>query len=177
VTTTSVDSFTSFVRERQQPLLRFAMVLTGQPAEADELVADVFGRCYERWDRISQLDQLNAYVRRMIVNEFISRRRRERKVVPFADLSSLAGATTDLAGDHAERDALLRLLADLPPKQRAAVVLRYYEGLSDDDIAEVMGCRAASVRSNISRAIAALRITIDDPASRRPASPRPLEDF
>lgn len=159
--TASAESFTSFVLERQKPMLRFAMVLTGAASDAEELVADVLGRCFERWDRISQFEHLNAYVRRMLVNEFMSRRRRAVRVVSVADLPAVADPSADPAGDHAERDALLRMLTDLPPKQRAAVVLRYYEDLSDSEIAQVMSCRPASVRSNISRALATLRVTAE----------------
>lgn len=177
MTATGTDTYTQFVLSRQRSLLRFAMVLTGDGPESDELVADVLARVYERWSRIEHLEQINAYVRRMIVNEFVSRRRRGRRLVPLPDMSVVADLTSDPAGDHAERDALLRLLAELPPKQRAAVVLRYYEGLPDDEIAQAMGCRASSVRSNISRALASLRISVDRSAGHAPASPQAVKEF
>ncbi len=152
--------FADYVRQQHRALVRFATVLTARPWLADELVADVLGRAFERWERISQLDQPNAYVRRMIVNDYVSWHRRLARTRPHAHIEPDLDARTvpDPATDHAERDAMLRRLAALPRRQRAAVVLRYYVGLCDADIAAHLSCREPTVRSQISRALATLRV-------------------
>jgi RNA polymerase sigma-70 factor (sigma-E family) len=166
------DNFTQFDLSRQRPLLRLAMVLTGEAVRAEEIVAEVLVRVYERWDRISRLDRANAYVRRMIVNEFLSRKRKDGRTVPLADLTAYAEPAADHAAEYAEHDALIGQLATLPPKQRAAVVLRYYEGLADPEIAETLGCGVGAVRSNISRALATLRVSSDRPTGQPAATSR-----
>jgi len=155
--------FGDFVADRQRPLLRFAMVLTGDPRLAEEIVQDVLVRAFERWQHISGLDHPSAYLRRMIVNDYLSLRRRLWRVVPF-DPGEHAAAVNDHAGEHAERDAILAELAKLPRKQRAVIALRYYGGLSDAEIADALGCTAGTVRGYASRALATLRIEIAKPS-------------
>src|SRR5262245_20475122 len=111
------------------------MVLCGDPRLAEDLVADVLDRAFERWRRIETTDQPYAYVRRMVVNEYLSFRRRRRRSAPYADLESLSAAVPDHAAPHAERDALIQQLSTLPHQQRATLVLRYFEDLSDSEIA------------------------------------------
>jgi RNA polymerase sigma-70 factor (sigma-E family) len=150
-----VEDFESFMAMQQRTLLRFATALTGDPRLAEDVVADVLGRAYERWSRVGSVEDPGAYVRRMVVNEFVSRKRREKRAIfRSADL----GESPDHAGVHAERDALRGRLAQLPARQRAAVVLRYYEDLPDDRIAEALGCATGTVRSLISRALVTLRV-------------------
>jgi RNA polymerase sigma-70 factor (sigma-E family) len=156
-------NFSQFVSDRQRGLLRLATALTGDPRHAEDIVGDVLARAYERWHRISQLDRSNAYVRAMVVNEFVTRQRRWRRATPVADLADIAGATPDHAAVHAERAALISELQKLPRRQRAVLVLRYYEGLPDREIAAVLDCAAGTVRSLISRALAALRIEMAEP--------------
>ena len=155
--------FDEYVAAQRPALLRFATVLTGQTWLADDLVSDVLGRAFERWERIAVLAEPHAYVRRMIVNEHISWRRRLTRTVPRAEIEPERAATDDTATQHAERDVMIRRLDSLPRKQRAAVVLRYYAGLSDADIAEHLGCRPPTVRSQIARALAALRLGMAAP--------------
>lgn len=126
--------FTEYVREQRPTLLRFATVLTGQAWLADDLVSDVLGRAFERWDVIEGLDRPHAYVRRMIVNDYLSWRRRGRYGTPVADVPEAARSVEDHSARYAERDAMIARLQQLPPRQRAAVVLRYYAGLSDNEI-------------------------------------------
>jgi RNA polymerase sigma-70 factor (sigma-E family) len=145
--------------ERQRPaLMRFATILTSQTWLADDLVSDVLGRAYERWDRIGQMAEPNAYVRKMVVNDYVSWQRRLRRTAPHADVEPRGAPVADSAQLHAERDAMIERLARLPRRQRAAIVLRYYVGLSDTDIAAHLGCREPTVRSLVSRALAALRL-------------------
>jgi len=156
-------TFAEFVSERQQSLLRFAMVLTGDARLAEDIVQDVLVRAWEKWDRIGPLEHPNAYIRRMIINDFLSWRRRWARVQPLA-LVEPPGSVDDHANAHAERDALLTEVAKLPRKQRAVLVLRYYQGLADAEIADVLGCAAGTVRGYASRALATLRVEIRQPA-------------
>jgi RNA polymerase sigma-70 factor (sigma-E family) len=152
--------FGDYVASQRPALLRFATVLTGRTWLADDLVSDVLGRAFERWDRIGSMDQPNAYVRRMIVNDYVSWHRRRARTTPRPELDSDHTPVDDGTAAHAERDAMIRRLARLPRRQRAAVVLRYYAGLPDAQIAEHLGCRESTVRSQISRALATLRLDL-----------------
>ncbi len=99
----------------------------------------------------------------MVVNEYLSWQRRRSRTAPYDDVVELVdrrGASPDHGGTHAERDALVAEIARLPRRQRAAIVLRYYEWLSDDEIAQVLDCRPGTVRSSVPRGLAALRITL-----------------
>jgi RNA polymerase sigma-70 factor (sigma-E family) len=161
--------FGDYVRRQRPALMRFATVLTSRTWLADDLVSDVLGRAFERWDRISQMSEPNAYVRRMIVNEYLSWHRRLSRMSPRADVEPDRQRVGDGAEERAERDAMIRRLARLPRRQRAAVVLRYYVGLSDADIAAHLGCREVTVRSQISRALASLRIDTSAATTVAPA--------
>jgi RNA polymerase sigma-70 factor (sigma-E family) len=152
--------FAEYVVRQRPALMRFATVLTCQTWLAEDLVSDVLGRAFERWDRISGMAQPNAYVRRMIVNEYLSWHRRLARTSPRAEVGADSAGLSDGADERAERDAMIRRLAGLPRKQRAAVVLRYYAGLPDAEIAVQLGCRVTTVRSQISRALATLRIDL-----------------
>jgi RNA polymerase sigma-70 factor (sigma-E family) len=149
--------FADYVARQRPALLRFATVLTGRVWLAEDLVSDVLGRAFERWPAISELAEPHAYVRRMIVNDYVSWHRRLARTTPRSDIEP-SGYTSDGAQEHAERDAMIRRLAQLPRRQRAAVVLRFYVGMSDGDIAEHLGCREVTVRTQISRALATLRL-------------------
>jgi RNA polymerase sigma factor (sigma-70 family) len=94
----------------------------------------------------------------MVVNQYLSHRRRWWRLVPQADPGRDDSPMPDPAVAHAERDALVAELRKLPPRQRAVLALRYYEGLSDIEIADTLGCRPGTVRGHASRALAALRI-------------------
>lgn len=153
-------SFDAFVAERLDRLLRFATALTCDPHLAQDVVQDVLLRVQHRWARIRELDAPDPYVRRMIINEYLSwRRRRAARTVAstHSTLDALATPTADPATDYVERDAMRARIALLPRKQRAAILLRYYEDCTDSEIAEALGCSSGTVRSHISRALATLR--------------------
>jgi RNA polymerase sigma-70 factor (sigma-E family) len=150
-------TFEEFVRERLEHLLRFARVLCGDRGYAEDVVQEVLIRAHRRWDTLRTLDVPEAYVRKMIVNEQLSWRRRWSRQVPVAEVRP-AGEIPDPASGHADRQAVIADLARLSPRQRATLVLRYYGGLSDLEIAEMLGCRPITVRSYASRALAALRV-------------------
>jgi RNA polymerase sigma-70 factor (sigma-E family) len=155
--------FAEFMTAHQRPMLRFAAALCGDGRLAEDIVADVFGRVFEGWQRISGLERPDAYVRRMVVNEFISRKRRERRTSVVASVDENAELSPDHAQSHAERDALRIRMASLPARQRAALVLRYYEGMDDSEIAGFLGCATGTVRSLISRALVTLRVSAENP--------------
>jgi RNA polymerase sigma-70 factor (sigma-E family) len=162
-------TFEEFVTARLPAVLRFAGVLTGDRGLAEDVVQDVLIRASNRWQAITQLDRPEAYVRKMVVNEFLSWRRRSWRMVPAGAGSDLDGPPLpDPAAGYAERDAMAAELAKLPRRQRAVLVLRYYQGLSDPDIAAVLGCQPGTVRGHASRALATLRIEMTRPALRQP---------
>ncbi|GAB3822735.1 SigE family RNA polymerase sigma factor [Kribbella italica] len=154
--------FDTWVSHRGAGLLRFAYLITRDRGRAEEAVQDALIAAYPRWSRIGA--DPDAYVRRCIVNADISRWRRFfRRETPVDDPSALAVVVgADHATSYADADAVWRLCASLPTRQRAAVVLRYYEGLPDADIAEILGCTAATVRSQIHRALSSLRATLKE---------------
>jgi RNA polymerase sigma-70 factor (sigma-E family) len=148
--------FEAWARARGPALLKFAYLVTGDRGRAEEAVQDALVSVCPRWHRIVRGGNPEAYVRRSIVNadRALWRRFRRRETlvagVPFA-------ALVDVADEVATRDAAWGLCLTLPRRQRAAVVLRYYEGLSDAEIGAILGCSPATVRSQIHRALAALR--------------------
>lgn len=152
--------FDEWVAQRGAALLRFAYLLTRDHARAEEAVQDALIAAYSRWARICRGQDPEAYVRRSIVNADISRWRRFlRRETPTADLTP-SGSGPDHAETQAEQDAVWTLCATLPTKQRAAVILRYYEDLPDAEIADILDCSPATVRSQIHRALATLRTTL-----------------
>jgi RNA polymerase sigma-70 factor (sigma-E family) len=156
-------TFEEFADARLPAVLRFAGVLTGDRALAEDVVQEVLIRAHARWRKISRLDHPESYVRKMIVNEFISSKRRTWRVIP-AGTGLDTGNLADHAEHQAERAALLAEIGKLPRRQRAVLVLRYYEGLSDPEIAAVLGCAAGTVRGYASRALATLRVEMRAPA-------------
>lgn len=159
----SARTLDELVRTHLAGLIRYATVLVGDQHTAADLVQEVLLRAHQRWRRIALTDRPDLYLRRMVTNEHLSWRRRwhVRMIQPTGDeaLARHAGAAGDLAEGHAERDAMWQRLAELPPRQRTVLVLRYYEGLSDVETAAVLGTSAATVRSHASRALATLRRT------------------
>ena len=160
-------TFEEFAAMGMPGVLRFAAVLTGDRATAEDLAQEVLIRAYSRWDRIGGLDRPEFYVRKMILNEYLGWRRRSARQIPAGGTDiELASTAPDHAAEYTERDALLAELGKLPRRQRAVLVLRYYEDRCDSEIAELLGCSAGTVRSHASRALAALRLEMN---SRRRA--------
>ncbi len=161
------DSFEQFVEGSSSRLLTLAMLLTGHNrADAEDLLQAVLERAYRRWRRICRDGDPAPYVRRMLVNAATDRRRfiRRKLEQPLAghdDASGPAGAaalmTRDQAAAIADQDLLRRALAKLPAGQRAVLVLRYYEDLSEAQTAAVLGCSVGSVKTQASRALGKMR--------------------
>jgi RNA polymerase sigma-70 factor (sigma-E family) len=155
------ESFREFVIARGPDLTRMAALLCRNRAEAEDLVQDTLASAYAGWRRIEATQSPEAYVRRMLVNRHVSWWRRHRgRVEPRAVVPD--AATPDPTDAAATTDAVRRMLRSLPPRQRAAIVLRYYADYSDAQIADTLGCSEPTVRSQISRALASLR----EPAER-----------
>ncbi|HET6876523.1 MAG TPA: SigE family RNA polymerase sigma factor [Jatrophihabitans sp.] len=149
--------FAVFVREHTPALLRTAYLLTGNGAAAEELVQDTLVRLYPKWERVEEADAPLAYVRRSLANAYVNHQRRAaRREFAYADVPERMDER-DALGQLADRDELWNRLATLPERQRAAIVLRFYEDLSDEDTAQALGCRIGTVRSLISRGLATLR--------------------
>jgi RNA polymerase sigma-70 factor (sigma-E family) len=154
-------TFEEFAAARLPAVLKFAAVLAGDRGLAEDVVQEVLIRANARWEVIGSLSRPEAYVRKMIVNEYLAWRRRSWRLVLSGAGSGIEGLPTpDPAAGYAEREAMLAKLAKLPRRQRAVVVLRYYEGLSDQEIADVLGCKPGTVRGHASRALAALRVEL-----------------
>lgn len=153
--------FEEFAADRLPAVLRFAGVLTGDRALAEDVVQEVLLRASQRWSQLQDLDHPEAYVRKMIVNEYLDWRRRNWRLLFSGAAHEVDNRTSpDHAGQHAERDALLAELDKLPKRQRAVLVLRYYEGLSDAEISDVLGCAPGTVRGYAFRALAKLRVEL-----------------
>ena len=156
-------SFDSYVRARSAGLLRLAWLITRDWEDARDAVQDAFASLYPRWSRLPDGDRFEAYVSRCVVNACLAVIRR-RRADPVPDTAVLAEApvTSDAAAQVVEADRLWRLCGQLPGVQRAAVVLRFYRDLSYAEVAEVLGCREATARSHVHRAVAAMRKQMEE---------------
>lgn len=153
--------FAAFVAARSQKLFGIAMALTGHRQHAEDLLQTVLARAYRRWSEIR--GEPETYVRRALYHEQVSRWRRA-----MHGLEMLTDRTPEVVGaaDTERVDlglALREALRRLAPKHRAVLVLRYLEDLTDEEIAEVLGCRPGTVRSQITRALRRLRQICPDP--------------
>jgi RNA polymerase sigma-70 factor (sigma-E family) len=157
-------TFEEFVSARLSALVRYATVVTWDPHLAEDIIQNVLVRAQARWPRISRMDAPEHYVKRMVVNEFLSwRRRRAAQSVPLADIGALLPGAPDPTAQRDEREAMLQLIATLPPRQRAVIALRFYEDLSVEQIAEILGCRTVTVRTHLMRALATLQTSLPAP--------------
>src|SRR5580693_2324427 len=149
------EDFSAFVVSRWPGLVRLAFGLTGDRWAAEELAQATLARAYVAWRRVSRADDPDAYLRRILVNTSNRRFRRHRVAEQSGDPPETA--VEDAADLVGERTTLLAALRQLPPRQRAVVVLRYWEDLTDAQIAATLGCSPGTVRSQLSRALAKLR--------------------
>ncbi|MEU2160372.1 SigE family RNA polymerase sigma factor [Streptomyces chengbuensis] len=156
---TSYTSFSSYVRARGPVLLRTARSLTANPNDAEDLLQTALAKTYVAWERIEDHRALDGYVRRALLNTRTSQWRK-RKVDEFS-CEELPEPSGPPPADPAERqvlhDAMWRAVMRLPERQRAMVVLRYYEDLSEVQTAEVLGVSVGTVKSAVSRALGKLR--------------------
>jgi RNA polymerase sigma-70 factor (sigma-E family) len=147
--------FAVWVAARQRSLFRTAWLLTGDTVTAEDLVQTALLRCWPKWARIRRMDDIDSYVRRVITNTYLSwRGRRWHGEVPTSTLPDLAAAALP---DLDDQFVLLVALSRLPRRQRAVVVLRFADDLSEAQTAAALGCSVGTVKSQASRAIKTLR--------------------
>jgi RNA polymerase sigma-70 factor (sigma-E family) len=165
--------FTAYMSARQTALYRTAYLLAGDHATAEDLLQNAFAKLYLSWDKVRDQGALDGYVRRIMVNENNSLWRRAWKRREHAtEVLPETGAVDTY--DDGTGGALWSYVQTLPPKQRSVIVLRYYEQLSEAEIAEVLGISVGTVKSQASRALAGLRVRA--PRSLRPDThPHPHE--
>ena len=151
-------SFADYVATRGPALIRFASRLTGNQHRAEDLVQDALAKAYLRWDSIRRKDQPDVYLRRMLINASRSWwRPRSNRELPVDEPVGERADHHDVGAESAERDEMWRLIATLPPRQRAVLVLRYYEDLDDATIAAILDCSPVTVRTHAMRALTVLR--------------------
>lgn len=149
------DDFAEFVRASLPGLLRYGHALTGNPHDAADLVQTVLEKVGARWSRIDRDGaDPTAYVRRAMANAHVSRWRRTRRETLLAEFPDVPSAERR---DRLEDEPVWRALQQLPPRQRAVLVLRYYEELSEAEIADELGVTRGTVKSQSSKALATLR--------------------
>ena len=157
IATDDGEDFSAFAVSRWPGLVRLAFGLTGDRWMAEDIAQTALARAYVAWRRVNRADDPDAYLRRILVNASNRRFRRHRVTEQPGDPPETAvDGPADLVS---ERAALLAALRQLPPRQRAVVVLRYWEDLTDAQIAAVLGCSSGTVRSQLARALAKLRVS------------------
>ncbi|MFC5909458.1 SigE family RNA polymerase sigma factor [Streptacidiphilus monticola] len=151
------DDFTTYVRERRASLYATAYHLTGDRFAAEDLLQSALFSTYRAWDRIDDKAAVGGYLRRTMTNLHISAwRRRKVNEYPTEEMPETVG-DTDAMGGTELRAVLWQALARLPETQRTMLVLRYYEGRTDPEIADVLGISVGTVKSSIWRALRRLR--------------------
>ena len=160
------EEFTEFVRRWSPALLRVAFLLTSDRHEAEDLLQTALLKTSRHWSRLADREAAYPYVRRVLVTTHTSWRRRRRVHEVLIDRvpEQPSGEPTAIEAGRA-----LQALEQLPPRMRAVVVLRCYEGLSEAETAEALGCSVGSVKSQASRGLARLRELLDRSATPSPA--------
>jgi RNA polymerase sigma-70 factor (sigma-E family) len=158
---TDDEDFVAFVNARWAPLYRFAWLLTGGHESAEDLLQLALEKAFVRWGRIRRMDAPEAYVRRVVANTAISQSRRSfvHHEVNQAELPEYVSASFEDGSDS--RSVLWPLVCGLPPRQRAVVVLRFYEDLTEAQVAQELGCSIGTVKSQGHDAMQSLRRGVD----------------
>jgi len=159
------DRFAELVAAEHDRALRLAVLLTGDRTAAEDAVAEAFARTYERW-RAGRVDAVGPYVRRAVVNQVKNQRRSIARLRTFEQRRGGDDRGATALGDRvADTDAVVRWLSRLPYRQRAALVLRFYEDCTEQEVAQALGCRPGTAKSLVSRGLAALRAHADEDAA------------
>jgi RNA polymerase sigma-70 factor (sigma-E family) len=169
-TDTHVPTFEEYAAVSWSMLYRSAYLLAGNHADAEDLAQQTLIKAHRAWAKVSASDSVNAYVRRILMNTFLSSRRpRARRLELLTDEVPEWGGTTGAVGGPGgtpgasdERMALWPHVRRLPRQQRAVIVLRYFEDLNEAEIAETLGCSRGTVKSTAHRALKSLRAALDD---------------
>ncbi|HXT91642.1 MAG TPA: SigE family RNA polymerase sigma factor [Trebonia sp.] len=156
------EEFREFMRNRASTLHQSAYLLCGDWHLAHDLVQDTLVKAYQHWPRVRHADSPDAYVRRILLNEARGRWRRRERVMPVPRFTEeREPATPDATDEIARRAGLQQALLALPLRQRATIVLRYLEGLSERETAAVLGCSEGTVKSQSARALVSLKSFLD----------------
>lgn len=162
------ETFRQFVEGSWNRLLRTAYLLTGDHGAAEDLVQTALMRTYRHWSRVEAYEAPEAYVRRVMVNVNISAWRRRKAVVHvMAEPPEPRAVAGDHQNTYAVRDELWRAVCAMSPRMRTAFVLRYFEDLTEAEVASVMGCAVGTVKSQIARGLARLRGEVEAEGSFR----------
>ena len=155
----SDEEFREFMRGRWPAMVRLAYGLTGDLGHAEDVAQAAFARAYASWSRVARTGNPEAYVRRIVINENNSRFRRRRVTERLVDAvpEPSGPRAADTADALSDSDALLKALRRLGPRQRAVIVLRFWMDMSEAETAAALGCSVGTVKSQASRALAALR--------------------
>jgi RNA polymerase sigma-70 factor (sigma-E family) len=159
VSAESDEQFREFMRGRWPAMVRLAYGLTGDLGHAEDVAQAAFARAYASWARVARTGDPDAYVRRIVINENNSRFRRRRVTERLVDAvpEPSGPRTADTADALGASEALLKALRRLGPRQRAVIVLRFWMDMSEAETAAALGCSIGTVKSQASRALAALR--------------------
>ena len=159
-----VLTFDEYAAVAWPSLYRYAYLLTGNHADAEDIAQQTLLKAYRSWSRIQSVDSPAAYLRRMLTNTYISDRRpKARRLEVLTDAPPERGQAPGASDEHL---ALWPHVNSLPPRQRAVIVLRYYEDLTEQEIADTLGCSPGNVKSTAHRALKSLRAALDT-AERR----------
>ncbi|MER6505372.1 SigE family RNA polymerase sigma factor [Nonomuraea sp. NPDC048881] len=153
------DGFREFVIARQQALMRTAYLLVGDPHQAEDLLQSVLVKVVRHWHKLARDGNPEAYTRKALVNQYISWRRRPNPELPSADPPERAVTYDD---DALDRIVLRQALDKLTRKQRAVIVLRFWEDLTEAQTADALGCAVGTVKSQTHHALARLRALAPD---------------
>ncbi len=154
-------TYEEFVNSRLPALLRYALMLSGDPDTAADITQETMIRVQLKWRQVDRAEVPERYVRKILTNVYLDWRRTSwLRRVSLRAAPHEPPPVPDHADHAVERDRVWTLLSGLPRRQRAALVLRYYEGLADQEIADVLGCAVGTVRAHISRALATLRSVV-----------------
>lgn len=156
------EEFRKFMQNRASSLHQSAYLLCGDWHLADDLVQDTLIKAYQHWPRVRGADNPDAYVRRILVNEVRGRWRRRERSMPVSRFpEGREQAVPDATDEITRRAGLLHVLMTLPLRQRATVILRFLEGMSERETAAALGCSVGTVKSQSARALATLRTSLN----------------
>ena len=165
------DAFTAFVVDHERRLLALALLLTGDRGLAEDLLQTALLTTYRHWGRVSRAESPLAYVRRVLINTHLSWRRRLMSTEQVLEVLPDPGGPDPQAAHAVEAD-LRRALAELSPRVRAVLVLRYFEDLTERETAKLLGCSTSTVSTHAARGLATLRRTLAPADDGAVASPR-----
>ncbi|WP_237742881.1 SigE family RNA polymerase sigma factor [Actinopolymorpha alba] len=154
---TDAPAFEEYASDAWPSLYRHAYLLTGNHADAEDIAQQTLLKAYRSWSRICRSDSLEAYLRRILTNTFLSARRPKKRRFELLTDTPPEHDSTPVHHGPEDRLMLWPYVKSLPPRQRVVIVLRYYEDLTEQEIADTLGCSRGTVKSQAHRALKALR--------------------